>query len=425
MEAFAQLCEAVSGTTRKTVKVGLVSDYFQQHPVEESSLAALFLSGKAFPAYTEATLQVGGSLIWQALEKLTKRSAGAMTTAYRRYGDLGSAAADLLALDPHVDLPVVTLAQVEEAFLQLANARGHASRLAIIEQLLQRATPVEAKYLIKIMIGDLRIGLRESLVEDAIAAAYAQDPASVRRANMLLGDIGQTLRLASEHRLRDARMRLFHPIAMMLASPVETTEEAIAYFDKALVEDKYDGIRAQAHIGLTDQQPRIFSRTLDDVTSSFPEIAHALRRVPGPCVLDGEIVAWQDGRALPFSDLQQRLGRKAPAPELMRRVAAAYIAFDVLFTREDFLIDHPLEVRRKILDDLFARLQPETPYDPEKKSQPQQQLFSLATSRVPAICATIIASPIRPAFTAAELDLFFAEAQMRGNEGLMVKDVTS
>lgn len=427
MKAFAKLAQAVSQTTKKSQKVGLVSAYFHEHSLDEAALAALFLSGKTFPAHTETTLQVGGSLIWQVLEKITGQSSSTMNAAYRRYGDLGSAAHDLLALRQDDDVPSqLTLSGVESTFGQLAAAHSQAARLALIEDLLRRASPLEAKYLVKIMTGDLRIGLRESLVEDAIAAAFAEDPGAVRRANMLLGDIGQTLRLAATHRLAGARMRLFHPIAMMLASPVENAEAAMQYFEKAQiqVEDKYDGIRAQAHIGLADQQPRLFSRTLDDVTGSFPELAHALRRVPGPCILDGEVVAWSGGRALPFSDLQQRLGRKSPTPEQMRQVPVAYIAFDVLFRGEDFLIDHPLSERRAALEDLFARLAPASPFDPERESQPQAQLFSLAPAAVP-IDAPILTAPTRPAATAAELELYFADAQRRGNEGLMVKDVTS
>jgi len=427
MRAFAKLAEAVSQTTKKTQKVGLVSAYFHDHPVDEAALAALFLSGKTFPAHTETTLQVGGALIWQVLEKVTGQPSGAMNAAYRRHGDLGSAAYDLLALRQADDVPSqLTLAHVESTFRQLAAARSQAARLALIEDLLRRAAPLEAKYLVKIMTGDLRIGLRESLVEDAIAAAYAEDPAAVRRANMLLGDISQTLRLAAQHRLADARMRLFHPIAMMLASPVENAEEAIRYFEGALVqiEDKYDGIRAQAHIGQADQQPRIFSRTLDDVTASFPELAHALRRIPGPCILDGEVVAWSGGRALPFSDLQQRLGRKSPSPEQMRQVPVAYIAFDVLYRGEELLIDRPLSERRAALEDLFARLALASPFDPEREARPQAQLFNLAPAAAP-IDAPILAAPTRSATTASELELYFGDAQRRGNEGLMVKDVSS
>ncbi|MEO6119041.1 MAG: ATP-dependent DNA ligase, partial [Terriglobales bacterium] len=194
MKAFAELAKTVSQTTKKSVKVSLVADYFRNLSPDLAARGALFLSGNVFPAYTETTLQVGGSLIWQVLEKITGRPSATMNAAYRRHGDLGSAAADLLALQTEA-VPVeppITLAEVELAFAQLAQARGQAARLKLIEQLLRRASPLEAKYLIKIMTGDLRIGLRESLVEYAIAAAYAEDPAAVRRANMLLGDISQT-----------------------------------------------------------------------------------------------------------------------------------------------------------------------------------------------------------------------------------------
>ena len=143
-----------------------------------------------------------------------------------------------------------------------------------MKQLLERATPLEAKYIVKIISGDLRIGLKESLVEEAIARAFEVPLVEVKRANMLLGDLGKTLRLASEGKLAEAHLRLFHPIDFMLASPVESAEEALSYFPKSSVEDKYDGIRAQAHIGRGEV--RLFSRTRDEITESFPELPVAL-----------------------------------------------------------------------------------------------------------------------------------------------------
>ena len=209
---------------------------------------------------------------------------------------------------------------------------GPAAKRTIVEGLLRRATALEAKYIIKIISGDLRIGLRESLVEEAIAVAFTSGAAPVKatqvqRANMLLGDIGETLRLAASHRLRDARMRLFHPLALMLASPAQDAEEAFSYFSEAAVEDKYDGIRAQAHCGGNQTRgeisSRIFSRTMDEISGSFPELPPALMAFPEPVVLDGEILAWSESlsQALPFSELQKRLGRKKVSPELMRSCA--------------------------------------------------------------------------------------------------------
>ena len=161
----------------------------------------------------------------------------------------------------------------------------------MLKSLLERATALEAKYILKIITGELRIGLKESLVEEAIAKAYDDPLSRVQRANMLLGDIGGTLQLAAEHRLDDARMRLFHPIGFMLASPAADAEEAFQYFEHALVEDKYDGIRAQAHCG--GGQVRLFSRTLDEVTPSFPELIAPLSEFTDDVILDGEIVAWR------------------------------------------------------------------------------------------------------------------------------------
>ena len=138
--------------------------------------------------------------------------------------------------------------EVQRAFRQIARLAGRRRKGAVLRDLLSRATPLEAKYIIKIITGDLRIGLKESLVEEAIAKAYGSPSADVQRANMLLGDIGETLKLAPKDRLGEAKMRLFHPLGFMLASPIESAEEGLSYFAEAAVEDKYDGIRAQAHV---------------------------------------------------------------------------------------------------------------------------------------------------------------------------------
>src|SRR6202041_2546685 len=163
--------------------------------------------------------------------------------------------------------------------------------------LLERARPLEAKYIAKIMTGDLRIGLKESLVEEAIAKAYDATLAEVQRANMLLGDIGETLRSAVRGQLAEAKMRLFHPLGFMLASPIESPEGGLRYFAEAAVEDKYDGIRAQAHV--SESEVKFFSRTRDEITESFPELPEDLAGLPQAAILDGEIVAWSYSESEP------------------------------------------------------------------------------------------------------------------------------
>src|SRR5207253_4912816 len=168
-----------------------------------------------------------------------------------------------------------------------------------------------------------------SLVEEAIAKAYGGTLPQVQGANMLLGDIGQTLELAAAGKLAEAKMRLSHPLGFMLASPAESAEEALSYFQDAFVEDKYDGIRAQAHC--SGDEVRIFSRTRDEITESFPELPDALAGLVQDVILDGEIVAWsyltadinEPGRALPFSALQPRLGRKKVSEKMMQEVPVA------------------------------------------------------------------------------------------------------
>jgi DNA ligase 1 len=241
MRRLAETCEAVAATTKKLQKTATVADYLKSRTADEAAVSAVFLSGRAFPAWEETTLQVGGSLLWRVVVELSGKDQAALTAAYRKHGDLGAVAGEVLPERSGQGLGVL---EVGDAFRQIAAARGPAAKTALVRDLLARATPLEAKYVVKIITGDLRIGLKESLVEEAIARAYASPLAEVQRANMLLGDIGEMLRLAIAGRLAQARMRMFHPLGFMLASPIESAEEGLSYFAAAAVEDKYDGIRA-------------------------------------------------------------------------------------------------------------------------------------------------------------------------------------
>jgi DNA ligase 1 len=441
MQALAQTAEAISKTTKKTEKVRLLAEYFASAPVEIAAQSAIYLSGKTFPAYSETTLNVGGSLLWRAVGELSHASSEEMSVAYRKYGDLGSASYDLLQerapKEPHLSVEDFTSKLVE-----IAAARGPAAKSAVLVDLLSRATPLEAKYIIKIITGDLRIGLKESLVEEAIGKAFAATEAAIRRANMLLGDISEALRLAAEQRLSEARMRMYHPIAMMLATPVETAEEAFACFDDAQVEDKYDGIRAQVHCGGMDAsgQPnrvRIFSRTYDDVTASFPELVPHFEQFPAPVILDGEILAWQrpsefadqspHGRALPFSALQTRLGRKNVTAEMIRNAPVAYLAFDVLYSREELIIDKSLRERRQILEELINSVDFSSVRfsDPEGQAQAQLCFDSDSAAADQQLQSQVLLAPAQRASSPEELDRIFDQARARGNEGLMIKDLNS
>ena len=453
MRRLAEACEKIAGTTKKLLKTGIVAEYLRSRTVEEASLSAVFLSGRPFAAWEEATLQVGGRLLWGIVAELAGKEEGELTASYRRHGDLGAVAAEVLPERSGQGLEVV---EVGNAFRQITAARGTEAKTALVRDLLSRATPLEAKYIVKIMTGDLRIGLKESLVEEAIARSYGGKLAEVQRANMLLGDIGETLRLAQEGKLAEARMRIFHPLGFMLASPIESAEEGLSYFAEAEVEDKYDGIRAQAHV--SGGEVKLFSRTRDEITESFPELPDPLAGLAQDAILDGEIVAWEYpanpaetqqvvdeaaseaseqkavnlGRARPFSILQQRLGRKKVSEKMLREIPVAYLAFDVLYAGGELVMDRPLRERATILDELLAgtrrSLKHEGHEGTRRKSMgagAQGKLAFGANDLDETTAASIIRAPAFRAASAEQLEELFVAAQARGNEGLVIKDLSS
>lgn len=390
MQRFAELAEVIAATTKRKEKIQRLADYLRELPLADAARAAVFLTGLPFPRHEERTLQVGGRTLWRIIAELSLADELRLREVYLRHGDLGAAAAELLA--GRAQPGGLTLADVDHSFYELSEAPGTKRKQELARALLARAAPLEAKYIIRIMTADLRIGLKESLVEETIARAFGQPLAAVQRANMLTGDIGETLRLAAQHQLATARLQVFHPIGFMLASPANSDEEAIECLPAgALVEDKYDGIRAQAH----KQGDRVilFSRTLDEITE-FPELIQALQAVPGEFILDGEIVAWKAGRVLPFRDLQKRLGRKQPPAELLAEIPVSLVAFDLLYENGELAMDAPLEARRARLATLLAGVRGE---------------------RVQMAQAARVA-------TTAELTRCFEAALGRGNEGVMVKD---
>jgi DNA ligase-1 len=446
VQQLAQACERIAATTKKLEKTGIVAEYLKSRAVEETAVSAVFLSGRAFPAWEETTLQVGGRLLWRVVEEVAGKDEGELTAAYRRHGDLGAVAGEVLVSRTGQGLGIL---EVSQTFRQIAAARGPAGKTAMVRELLARATPREAKYIVKIMTGDLRIGLKESLVEEAIARAFEVTAKEVQRANMLLGDIGETLRLAAEGRVTDATMRLFHPLGFMLASPIESAEEGLSYFADAVVEDKYDGIRAQAHV--SNGEVKFFSRTRDEITESFPELPDALAGLPQDAILDGEIVAWEYpaevagpqqlvdeaaseasetkamnlGRARPFSVLQQRLGRKKVSERMLRETPVAYLVFDVLYAEGELMMDRPLGERARALDELIKKkeLSHRGYREAQRKIGAQGKLRFGNEEECP--LRQVIRAPAFRASSTEQLEELFVAAQARGNEGLMIKDLNS
>ncbi len=432
-QQFAELCQRLASTGSKLQKRALMAEYLRALPVSEAGLAALYLAGVPFPETDGRDLNVGGALLSRVIAQLSGATQAAMHAAYLRHGDLGGAAQDLF--EARTVTPTLLLENVAEAFAAIAGAGKPAAKQHITLTLLEKATPLEAKYLIKIILGDMRTGIKVSLVEEAIAASYGAAIAEVRHARMLNGNLPEVLELAAGGRLGEARMKLFHPLGFMLASPVETVEEALQRFStevaeegiegpvikEAQLEDKYDGIRAQIHCGSPEHPGRValFSRSREDMTASFPEIVEAFAGFDQPLVLDGEILAWKSDRALPFSSLQARLGRKRVTAEMREAIPVVFMAFDVLFAGGEMTMEKPLQQRRQMLEELVELVQSQTRVSSRSTASGQQTelLFESEDDGF----ARLILAPAVQLQSVAQLEQAYVDARARGNEGVMLK----
>src|SRR5215218_1138636 len=344
-ERWTTVADAVRGTTKRLQKVAALVEYLPSLHDEGLAIAAQFFSGIVFPRHDARTTQVGGSILWTALATVTGLSDDALAEAYGRYGDAGDMVGDVLAEQPPSGR---TLEWVEGRFAALAHAAGSAARREIVRETLASLGANEARYFAKLLGGELRIGLKEAQVEEALARAFQRPLEEVRHANRLRGDIGEVAILARQGTLESARLALFHPIGFMLAQPLATPEEIVEAMPSPFaIEDKYDGIRAQAHVD--GEEVRLFSRTLDDISRGYPEVVASLRGLGAGLVLDGELIAVDPAdrrRARPFAVLQRRLGRKQPTTELLSEFPAAFVAYDILAVEHELVLESSYDARR-------------------------------------------------------------------------------
>lgn len=392
---LAALLEEIRGTSATSVKVALIARYLAGLADQDAlRWACTFLSGRPFPLGDPRRLMVGWAAIGDVLQGLTRASGDELQTVYLAHGDLGDSAADLLTRHPQPVPPVprrLTLRGVGEEFTAIATAQGASSRrikMEALRALLLDAAPDEAKYLIKIMTSDMRVGAREGLLLPAIAAAFGRSPDAVRRVALLVADVGEVAVRARMGTLDQAALIVGRPFRFMLASPLESPAEA---FDGAgptlLVEDKYDGIRVQVHH--TGERLVMFSRTLDDVTSAFPELHAPLAALGSTFIVDGEVIAWKGTGPLGFGRLQQRLRRKVPGA-LLKEIPVVLIVFDLLYLNGQDLLPRPLTERRAALEALPLG--------------PSVRLSTASVARTP-----------------EDLDIRFRQAREAGHEGIVMK----
>ncbi len=407
MRPWAETASGVAATSRTSEKVALLAGYLGSLDPLSLTVACVFFTGRPFPAADPRSAGVGWAAVREAVERVAGAAPGAFGEAYDRSSDPGRAAYDLLAardaererLGERATHPDASLPEVQAAFAAIVEARRPAARVDLLAGLLERLDPLPAMYVVKVLSGELRIGLREGLVESAVASAFGRPVAEVRHALMATGDIGEVARLAREDRLSEARPSLFRPLQPMLASPARDAEVIAGRMASPMwAEDKYDGIRAQLH--KRGREVRLYSRDLHDITRQFPDVAGAARPMPWDGILDGELLAMDGGSILPFARLQNRLGRVAPSPAMLAEVPAGYVTFDAIALSPAPgepvapLLDVPLAERRARLESL------ERP-------------------------ARIVLGHLEHPDSPGGLDEAFDASRARGNEGLVVKDPAS
>lgn len=397
---FSTLCEKVRLTSSKNAKVAIIAEYLAKLDDLSLPAAVLFLSGAVFPKGSGLALNVGFNTIMQSLSEIARLEPEEIQEIYLKHGDMGALAEHAVSKkqwSPLVPQRQLLLPDLHDQLRKIADASGPRSAEAkkkILTGLLINCSPLEARYLVKIATGELRVGAVEGLVELAVGKAFGHDAQSVRQAMLLSGDIAQVALLAKKDALATAIMKPLAPLSFMLADVMFSAEEIAQYYGgkQMICEFKYDGIRMQLH--KFGGQARMFSRKLEDVTGSFPEIADAAALLQHDFILDGEVLAYKNDRPLHFQELQKRLRRKAVTEQLKSEIPVIYAPYDVMYVDGQQVIDRPLIERKSLLSQIKFKV-------------------------------PIIDLGYRVVSSAQEIADAFVESRKLGHEGLVIKEPES
>src|ERR671921_286584 len=369
---FVEICENIRSTNSKNTKVSILSEYLAGLNEDSLPIAVLFLSGRIFPRGSKLNVNVGFSTIMQSLSEIAMLDAGEIQQIYLAHGDIGALSEYAVSKKHMISLfqqQQLTLSFVYNQLKKIADTVGPGAgknKTKILTGLLINILPLEAKYLIKIINGEMRIGLVEGLVEIAIAKAFNQNIQVIREAMLVVGDIAQVSILAKRNTLDKAIIKPLTPLSFMLADVMFTAEEIIKYYQEPLIcEYKYDGIRVQMH--KFGQEIRMFSRKLADITNAFPELADSALAAAATIttsspsssnidfILDGEILAFRNNKPLHFQELQKRLRKKTVTEQIMAEIPVIYTIYDIMYFNGENIIKKTLKERKEILSSIVFK----------------------------------------------------------------------
>jgi len=403
-KSVTEVLEKVETTKSRLQSTGYIADFLKTLEPDEVAPAVSMILGRAFPEWSQKTLEVSWTILSGILQRVTGADWSAFSEAFSRTGDIGSATMAVFEKSKKrrqaalFEKPL-TILEVRRSLEAIADAEGLGSRQKkerLIMMLLSEATPVEAKYLARVFIGEMRTGFSEGLMEQSIAKAFDVPLTSVQRASMALGDVGEVALLAKtggEESLKKVGFRVFRPVKLMLAKVADDVAQALAENGnlETAFEYKYDGARVQIH--KLGDEVRVFSRRLTDVTRSLPEIVDLVKGniAVAEVILEGEVVAVNDvGVPIPFQHLMRRFKRVHGITDAAEEIPLRLYLFDVLYLKGESLIRYPYHRRRKVLAEIAGR--------------------------IPLTAQIVTSSPLEAAN-------FLKSAMEAGHEGLMAKKI--
>ena len=362
-KSLAEVLERVEATKKRLKIIDLTARFLLLLNADEVEPAISMILGRAFPKWSQKKLDVSWATLTVILQRITDANWEVFREAFSETGDVGSAVKLVFErINPKKQAllleKTLTITEVRRLFLSISGAVGSGSREKkerLISALLGNASPVEAKYLARIFLGEMRTGLHEGLMEQAVAKAFDVQLAAVQKASMVLGDIGEAAFIAKtgKERLLEIGFQVFRPVKLMLAQVASDVAEAVVnHGGKTAFEFKYDGARVQIHKG--GSVVRVFSRRLTDVTESLPEVVDAVEANLGAsdAIVEGEVVALdKKGRPIAFQHLMRRFRRVHKVRDMAEKIPIRLFLFDILYLNGKSLISLPYIQRRKILTD--------------------------------------------------------------------------
>ncbi|WP_165075399.1 ATP-dependent DNA ligase [Methanogenium sp. MK-MG] len=394
---FSQICETLEDTPGRIAMTALVRDALSSLDEADIPLFIRYLMGRPFPDWGQEKIGVGPGSVYDAVAYVAGRDRRAVVSAVNRSGDPGKTVESLLAKKEQTSFftESLTLADIGRDFTLLAATGGNKSQKEkdrVLRRLFANASPLEGRYLARLLLGELRIGIGEGTMRDAIAGAFGVSPAAVEHACQASNDLGEVALIArsGEDALNEVHVEPFRPLKMMLAKQ-GTVTGMLSETGVLAAEYKYDGTRFQFHkVGGTC---RMYSRRLEEVTHAIPDVVAMLdAATPHDIILDGEVIAVRDGRPLPFQYVLRRFRRKHDIASHIEEITLKPNIFDMLWIDGETLIDLPFAERRQRLEAAVS----DTYVAPQLVSGDED-----------------------------EIDLLYRTALDDGHEGIMIKDPRS